>query len=157
MTKKQDKHPGGRPAKYDEKVHVPWGASLARRGCTDAEIAEAFGVSVRTIYGWKKAHPEFLQAVNECKSQADERVVDSLYRRACGVSVVTKTESITERDGVKTKKIEKVTKELPPDVTACIYWLKNRQPSQWNDNPAEFAQDAGDAAIKKAIKEAGLL
>lgn len=155
-TAQAGKHPGGQPTKYVESVHVPWGVSLARRGCTDDEIAEAFGVSTRTVYRWKKAHPEFCHALNETKSQADEKVVDGLYRRACGASVVTKTESITERDGVKTKKIEKVTKELPPDVSACIYWLKNRQPALWNDNPAEFAQDAGDAAIKRAIREAGL-
>ena len=22
---------------------------------------------------------------------------------------------------------------VPPDVTACIFWLKNRRPAQWRD------------------------
>jgi hypothetical protein len=22
---------------------------------------------------------------------------------------------------------------VPPDVTACIFWLKNRKPSEWRD------------------------
>jgi hypothetical protein len=27
----------------------------------------------------------------------------------------------------------KVRKHYPPDVTACIFWLKNRNPKQWRD------------------------
>jgi hypothetical protein len=23
---------------------------------------------------------------------------------------------------------------VPPDVTACIFWLKNRKPSEWRDS-----------------------
>ena len=29
--------------------------------------------------------------------------------------------------------IKKVTKHVPADVTAIIFWLKNRQPAKWND------------------------
>lgn len=156
MAKDKEKHAGGQPTKYVESVHVPWGVSLARRGCTDEEIAEAFGVSTRTVYRWKNTHPEFCHAIRETKSQADERVVEGLYKRACGMTVVNKTESVTERDGVKTKKIEKVTKELPPDSVAAMFWLKNRQPTLWSDNPAEQTRTASDDAIKDAIRKAGL-
>ena len=35
----------------------------------------------------------------------------------------------------KDGKITKVpyTEHVPPDVTACIYWLKNRRPDRWRD------------------------
>ncbi len=35
------------------------------------------------------------------------------------------------------KRITTIEKEVPPDVTAQIYWLKNRQPQKWRDKPAE--------------------
>ena len=40
----------GQPTRYNAEMHVPWAVSLARRGCSSAEIAEAFGISERTIY-----------------------------------------------------------------------------------------------------------
>ena len=40
------KHSGGRPTKYNEKYHVPWVRSLARRGLTVEEMADAMGVAV---------------------------------------------------------------------------------------------------------------
>ena len=35
------------------------------------------------------------------------------------------------RDGAVHK--ETVRKHYPPDVTACIYWTKNRMPDRWRD------------------------
>ena len=131
---------------------MPWGASLARRGCSDEEIAEAFGVSVRTVYNWKKAHPEFLQALNECKGKADEAVVESLYAKACGnVKRITKKKrDVLDSDGRKVTLTEVTEETLPPDTTAMIYWLKNRQPELWRDRPK---QDDTDTAVLKAAKE----
>ena len=142
----------GQPTRYDAKAHVPWGASLARRGCSDEEIAEAFGVSVRTVYNWKKAHPEFLQVLNECKGKADEAVVESLYAKACGkVKRVTKKKrDVLDSDGRKVTLTEVIEETLPPDTTAMIYWLKNRQPELWRDRPK---QDDTDTAVLKAAKE----
>ena len=125
---------------------------MARRGCSDEEIAEAFGVSVRTVYNWKKAHPEFLQALNECKGKADEAVVESLYARACGLTKRTtkKVREVIDADGNKVKLTELIEETLPPDTTAMIYWLKNRQPELWRDRPK---QDDTDTAVLKAAKE----
>ena len=146
------KHSGGRPTKYDASVHVPWGRSLAKRGCTDEEMAEAFGVGVRTIYAWKGAHPEFQQALKETKSKTDEGVAESLYARACGLTKRTtrKVREVIDANGNKVKLTEITEETLPPDTTAMIYWLKNRQPELWRDRPAV---DNTDTAVLKAAKE----
>ncbi len=142
----------GQPTRYDAKVHVPWGASLARRGCSDEEIAESFGIAVRTLYNWKRAHPEFLQAVNECKSRADEAVVGSLYAKACGESkrVTVRRREVLGADGGKVTLVERVEETLPPDTSAMIWWLKNRQPELWRDRPRA---DDTDTAVLAAAKE----
>lgn len=146
------KHSGGRPSKYDAAVHVPWARSLARLGRTDAEIAEALGVGVRTLYSWKGAHPEFRQALKDAKALADAEVVESLFAKACGKAkrTVKKKRQTLDAEGNKVELIEVTEETQPPDTTAIIYWLKNRQPELWRDKPV---QDDTDTAVLKAAKE----
>lgn len=149
---KKTKQKVGAPTRYDAAVHVPWAASLAKLGCTDAEIAEAFGISVRTLYRWNKAHTEFCHALKRNKSMADSDIAESLYMRATGRAVrKTKKKRITkDANGNKNEVIEQVEETLPPDTTALIFWLKNRQPKMWRDKPAH---DDTDTAVLAAAKE----
>ena len=104
---------------------------LCKLGATDADLAEAFGVSVVTIDNWKiKFRDEFLGSLKAGKEEADNHVERSLYARATGYSYDA-VKIFHTKDG----KITKVpyTEHVPPDVTACIYWLKNRRPDRWRD------------------------
>ncbi len=149
---KTDAKHRGRTTGYDAKVHVPWGVSLAKRGCTAGEIAEAFGVTERTLYRWQKAHPELCHALKASRSQADEVIVESLYARACGKATrrVKKVREVIGADGGKVRLTEITEETMPPDTTAMIWWLKNRQPELWRDKPAH---DDSDTAVLKAAKE----
>lgn len=49
----------GQPTRYSAEVHVPWGASLARRGCLDAEIG---GCSTYRTTAEEKRQFDALQA-----------------------------------------------------------------------------------------------
>lgn len=153
---KQGKHAGGRPSKYSADVHVPWGRSLAKRGCTDEEIAEAFGITVRTLYGWKGAHPEFLHALKESKSKTDEAVAESLFNRACGncVRETRRRREVLDSEGKKVVLTEVTTEKLPPDTTAMIFWLKNRQPQLWRDKPVEQVDESSADAFLEAWRDA---
>ena len=42
------------PSKYNSEYHDDWAWSLAIKGATNDEIAEAFGISVRTFIRWMK-------------------------------------------------------------------------------------------------------
>ena len=35
-----------------------------------------------------------------------------------------------------------MTKQMPPEVAACIFWLRNRRPDRWRNNP-EAERDGG--------------
>ena len=57
-------------------------------------------------------------------------VENALLKRALGYDyeeVKTETEN-----GVVTK-VTTITKQVVPDVTAQIFWLKNRRPDKWRD------------------------
>jgi hypothetical protein len=120
---------------------------LVRKGWTDQECADFFDISLRTLSGWKEKHPEFLQALKNWKESADYLVEKSLYDRAIGfkydeityektvgsMGIVLKDSEISEVKHVPTAKAKIVTKYVVPDVTAQIFWLKNRRPDVWRD------------------------
>ena len=106
---------------------------LARDGKTDVEIAESLKITERTLNDWKKRYSGFKTALKTGKEVVDRGVENSLLKRANGYEYEEVKTYVSEVDGKTTKRIEKVTKHVSPDVTAQIFWLKNRQPEKWRD------------------------
>jgi hypothetical protein len=128
--------------KYNSEYHDNWAWSLANKGATDQEIADAFGISVRTLHRWKKDYPSFAERLSEAKDIADAKVERMLYERAIGYTYED-TEVIQEFDAngnLKPGRIRKTKKHCPPDVLAGMYWMNNRQPSRFKRNPENFIQ-----------------
>lgn len=123
-----DKTSKGRPTKFNSSFTAKV-AALYAVGKTDAEVAKAIGVSLRTIYYWKSSHPDFLHALKEGKSLPDDLVEASLFRRATGYSHPEEKIFVYEGRVIRVK----TEKHYPPDVTAQIFWLKNRRPDEWRE------------------------
>lgn len=118
----------GRPSKYEdsfaEQVY-----NYCLLGATDDQLADFFDVNVDTINDWKKTKPEFSDALKRGKVLADLKVADSLFQRACGYQHPDTDIKVINGQIVKTD----ITKHYPPDTTAAIFWLKNRQKNSWRD------------------------
>lgn len=118
----------GRPTKYSqeypEKVR-----KLYESGCTDREVADFLGVHETTLRNWAAEYPEFFLALKTGKAAADDRVEQSLYRRALGYSHDA-VKILLGKDGPIH---EPYVEHYPPDTVAAIFWLKNRRPQQWRD------------------------
>lgn len=124
-----------RKSEYNPKFHdhVAW--ALAVEGKTDEQIAKVFGISERTITQWKHRHSSLVEALKQGKAEADAKVTRTLYQRAVGTTVKTKR-VIVEMDkegNQKPAKIETTEQEIAGDVTAQIFWLKNRKPDLWRE------------------------
>jgi hypothetical protein len=138
----------GRPTLYRPDL-----CELARNYCllgaTNEDLGGFFGVTSRTIDNWIAAHPEFATAVREAKALADARVARCLYQRAVG------HEHKVERSVWHLGKARTVDDTLyyPPDVRACIFWLRNRQPQFWGGRP-QTPQDHPDDLLA-ALDAAG--
>jgi hypothetical protein len=124
----EQKHPGGRPTKYETKYNRQ-AYKMSLLGATDKELADIFEVAESTIYEWKNEHPKFSEAIKKGKDDADTKVADSLFKRALGYSHPDVDIKMFEGEIITTK----LTKHYPPDTTAAIFWLKNRQPGKWRD------------------------
>lgn len=125
---------GGRPTRYKEE-YCEQAEKLCLLGANDKQLADFFRTTEQTINAWKKAHPKFLEALKAGKEVADANVSKSLYRKAIGYEhddVELKVVSIGNNGGSVVEQVP-VKKIYPPDTTACIFWLKNRQPKLWRE------------------------
>ena len=114
----------GRPTKYKEAYNEQ-ARKLCLLGYTDKDLGDFFEVNESTINEWKLSKVGFSESIKKGKQEADYDVVASLYNRAKGM-IVTE-EKDTDGGAITTRK------ELPPDTTAAIFWLKNRQGARWRD------------------------
>lgn len=119
----------------------------ARDGLVDEQIAENIGIRAGTLYDWKNRFPDISEALKKGKEVVDRQVENALLKRALGYTYA----EITYENGVETKR---VIKEVVPDTTAQIFWLKNRKPKIWRDK-REISTDDNDQVMEfiKAMRD----
>ena len=88
----------------------------ARDGLKDEQIAHNCGITVKTLYEWKNRYSDICDALKKGKEIVDYEVENALLKRA--------------KQG---------------DVTAQIFWLKNRRPEKWRDK----VQFTDETSLKK--------
>lgn len=108
----------------------------AKSGLTDKDIAKNMNIAYSTFRVWKDKHLALSAALKESKEIADFKVENSLYKRANGYEYTETTKEA--RLNPNTGKYElivtkEVVKQVIPDTTAQIFWLKNRQPDKWRE------------------------
>ena len=143
MAAKKSGRPSGYKPEYSEQAF-----KLCLLGATDKDLGDFFGVSETTINNWKLREPSFVESLKNGKMQADANVACSLYKRALGY----------EQDTVKVFQFQgepvivPVVEKIAPDVTAQIFWLKNRQSKNWRDRPQV---DDNEETLKKLAELLG--
>lgn len=116
----------GKYAKWLEPEGLLLLEGWARDGLTDEQIAHNMGISRKTLAEWKKKYGDISDILKRGKEVVDIQVENALLKRALGY--VSKEQKVT-KDG----EIIELEKEIPPDTTAQIFWLKNRKPDKWRD------------------------
>ncbi len=124
----------GRPTSYRTEFNEQ-AEKLCKLGATDKELADFFGCAESTLNLWKLEHPLFSESIKKGKLLADANVADRLYQRAIGFehdSEELKVVSLGNGEGSAVERVA-IRKIYPPDATAAIFWLKNRQKEKWRD------------------------
>lgn len=126
----------GRRGKYHEWLTdegltrlEAWG----RDGLSDEQIAGNIGIVASTLYEWKNKYPEISESLKKGKEVVDIEVENAMLKRAKGYEYEEVKTYIEESDGKKKKKIEKTIKHVPADITAGIFWLRNRKGQVWSN------------------------
>ena len=116
----------------------------ARDGLTEKDISKNMRIGASTLREWKAKFPTIGEALKEGKDVADRVIENALYKSAKGYTVtITKPVKLKriiydEETGKKVREYEEVVEveeqlHFPAQVTAQIFWLKNRKPAQWRD------------------------
>ncbi len=125
----------------------------ARDGLTDEQIAGNMGITVRSLYNWKKRSIPIFQSLKTGKEVADIEVENALRKKALGFreteQTVTTRRTVEYANGrreVSEPVVTEVERYYSPDTTAQIFWLKNRKPRQWRDKREQ------DIDVTEAVK-----
>ena len=121
--------------------------AYARDGLTDEQIAKNLDITPSTLYEWKRRYSEISEALKKGKEVVDIEVENALLKRALGYSYEEKKVEVSE-EGTK---VTKTIKEVVPDTTAQIFWLKNRRPEQWRDK--QDIEHSGAVNVRKVYAE----
>ncbi len=95
----------------------------ARDGLTDEQIAKNMNIGLTTFYEWKKRYPEFRESLKENKDVVDRKVENALLKNA-----------------------------LNGNVTAQIFWLKNRKPNEWREKREAETNEAQSSSMNQLIQ-----
>lgn len=94
----------------------------ARDGLTDEQIAHNAGISRKTLSQWKRCYSVIGTALKKGKEIVDYEVENALLSKA-----------------------------LAGDVTAMIFWLKNRKSNKWVNDPQALEIRRAELALKQEI------
>ncbi|SDP85821.1 helix-turn-helix domain-containing protein, partial [Desulforhopalus singaporensis] len=122
---------------YDQIAYV----ACVEGGFTVSKVAKLFGVDRATVYRWMDNHESFRDSIKSGRDKFDTMTAeDSLLKRIKGYRTKESTQELkiiidpetgeTEEKLVTTKTVNKA---VASDVTATIFFLKNRAPERWRD------------------------
>lgn len=117
----------------------------ARDGLTDEQIATNMGINVATLYRWKNEFCDICNALKDGKDVADRQVENALFKSAMGYTFDEVTKELKDDELVVTKVVHK---EVQPNTTAQIFWLKNRKRAEWRDRVENAITGADGGAVK---------
>lgn len=96
----------------------------ARDGLTEEQISTNMGIGRTTLYEWKQKEPNIMNALKKGKAVVDFEVENALLKNA-----------------------------LEGNVTAQIFWLKNRKKLQWRER-IEYSSDNTEVSkLDELLKE----
>lgn len=129
----------------------------AKDGLTDEQIANNMNISCSTFYKYKDKYVEISEALKKNKEVADYEVENSLFKRALGYDTPVlkhmKVKHVEYNDeGYKSCEYEEIVEihdiiHVPADITAQIFWLKNRQPGKWREKQKELNDMSEDDKV----------
>lgn len=113
-------------AKKLDSVSLDQVTKLAEHGHDDKFMSSFFGVSNATWCSYKNTNTKFFEKLKAAKSKFDFKIERNLANNALGYDY--KSEKVTNAGTVVEYTVHKA-----PETTACIIWLKNRQPERWRE------------------------
>ncbi len=112
-------------------------------GIDEKEIAQRLGILSRTLERYKKEHDELFFAICKGRERIINKVEKALLKKAIGYTYIEK--KVVDKGD---KREETIThKEVPPDLSAISFLLKNLCPEKWADKPISQKETEGGGVV----------
>ena len=131
----------------------------ARDGADDKQIAANIGYNETYFSGLKGKISELSEALARGRAPLEFVVESKVYRRALG-GTVKRQQAVKVKDiyfDAEGRRCEKervevvvLEDELPSDMSAAFFWLRNRKPKVWNK---PMPKEDEEASIPKNIEK----
>lgn len=129
---------GGRKSAFKPE-YVPIVQRLCEGGAIDTEVATILGIHRTTLWRWCVEHPELGEVMQVSKEPANRRAFLAHMRKVCGYEY---EEELVHYDSQRGKFVRtKVTKHVPPETSAFVWFSKNRM--GWRDRHEHTGKDGG--------------
>lgn len=114
--------PAGRPSFEITPEVIERCKNYAAQGLTYEQIAHCLGLAAATLIEKRKKFPELDEAIKQGRSEGVANVSNALYEKA-----------------------------MSGDNVSMIFFLKNRAPESWRDNPAPKEEQAAPQKIEVVL------
>ena len=130
----------------------------ARDGYTYQDVANAIGITTKTLKHWRDTYPEIAKALKSGREIIDYKVENALLKSALGYHTKEVKVTTTIRFGKTVETIKEVTdKEQAPNVSAIQCWLYNRLPNKWKKNRDSLIElNEEDTKIQVTVTRASM-
>ena len=144
----------GRPSKVDQWLTED-GLKLLRyfkqSGMTDAQIAEKIGIHERVLRKWKQKYEPIKTALKNGKEFAIAEAFAALkWMFRVQTLKETTTQIWTDGNGKEHKTVTVKEREIPPDKTAAIFFMKSQ--AGWRDN-YEIVDSSDSEKVFEMLKQ----
>lgn len=124
---------------------------MKMNGLKDYEIFEQLHISKQTFYKWQRDHNDFSDALKSGLNEAIDDAIKSLVSKFKKSTLTeTKVEEWTDSSGNKRQHVIRTTREVAPDTTAIIFFLKSK--AGWRDN-CEIVDTSDSERVFEMLKQ----
>ena len=106
---------------------------LVSQRIVQSKIADALGITEKTLIKMKQLHPRINQAFVNGDTELESKLVDAIYQRAVGMEYEEIQTIIEETKTGTKKKIVKSKKKALPDFNAAKYLLAIKFGRKYNE------------------------
>lgn len=125
----------GRPSKVQQWLTEDGLSMLThykRNDLSDAEIAKKIGIGATTFTDWKRRYPAISGALKNGMEYAVRDAEKALIEKLKTQTLIEEKEEVWQNEDGAVRKHKTVTKkQVPPDTTALIFFLKAK--AGWRD------------------------
>lgn len=126
----------------------------ARDGLIMEQIAHNVGCNVKTLREWRNRYPPIGDAIKRGRDVPDIEVTNALHQRSVGYyyDEITQERVVNPDTGESEMQVTKIVrKHVPGDPSAQRYWLNNRRPDRWRNNPVDETDSATLTEARKLL------